>query len=80
MFDARSGNTFVKTDHEIYLRSFSPSTDSRRATVRYWRQYGHLIPVNRLGGLSMPRNIVVRFSDGPDMAIAVYRGCADISR
>ena len=28
----------------------------------------------------MPRNIVVRFSDGPDMAIAVYRGCADISR
>ena len=34
----------------------------------------HLVPVNRLGGLSLPRNSVVRLTDRPDMTISVYRG------
>ena len=29
---------------------------------------------NHLGGLSLPRNSVVRLTDSPDMTIGVYRG------
>ena len=36
--------------------------------VGYWRKNVPLLPVNRLGGLNLPRNSVV------DMTIAVYRG------
>ena len=34
----------------------------------------HEILVNRLGGLSLPRNSVVRLTDRPDMTLDVYRG------
>ena len=34
----------------------------------------HEVLVNRLGGLSLPRKSVVRFSDRPDMTVDVYRG------
>ena len=34
----------------------------------------HEVPVNRLGGLSLPRKIVVRLADRPDMTLDVYRG------
>ena len=34
----------------------------------------HEVLVNRLGGLSLPRNSVVRVTDRPDMTLAVYRG------
>ena len=34
----------------------SPSTDSRRAVVSYWRKSVHKVVVNRLGGLSLPRS------------------------
>ena len=34
----------------------------------------HLVLVNPLGGLSLPRNSVVRVTDRPDMTIAVYHG------
>ena len=34
----------------------------------------HLVPVNRLGGLSLPRNSVVRLTDRPNMTLAVYHG------
>ena len=30
--------------------------------------------VNSLGGLSLPRNSVVRLTDRPNMTLAVYRG------
>ena len=50
----------------------SPSADSRRAVVSYWRKYVH--EVNRLGGLSLPRKSVVRLTDRLDMTIDVYRG------
>ena len=30
--------------------------------------------VNRLGGLSLPRKIVVRLTDRPDMTLDAYRG------
>ena len=33
----------------------SPSADSKRAVVRYWRKYVHEVLVNRLGCLSQPR-------------------------
>ena len=34
----------------------------------------HEVLVNRLGGLSLPRESVVRLSDRPDMTLDVYRG------
>ena len=34
----------------------------------------HEVPVNRLGGLSLPRKCVVRLTDRPDMTLDVYRG------
>ena len=35
--------------------------------------YVHLVLVNRLRGLSPPRNSVVRSTDRPDMTIAAHR-------
>ena len=52
----------------------SPSADSRRAVVSYWRKYVHEVLVNRLGGLSLPRKSMVRLTDRPDMTLDVYRG------
>ena len=46
----------------------SPSADSRRAVVRYWRNDVHAVLVKNLAGLSLPRN------DRPDMTLDVYRG------
>ena len=34
----------------------------------------HEVLVNSLGGLSLPRKIMVKLSDRPDMNIGVYRG------
>ena len=51
------------------------SADSGRAVVSYWRKYVHKVLVNHLGGLSLPRNSVLRLIDGPDMTIDVYCGC-----
>ena len=34
----------------------------------------HLVLVNRLGGLSLPRKSVARLTDRPDMTLDVYRG------
>ena len=52
----------------------SPSADSRRAVISYWQKYVHIVLVNRLGGLSLPRKSVVRLTDCPDMTIDVYQG------
>ena len=52
----------------------SPSADSRRVVVSYWRKYVHEVLINRLGGLSLPRKSVVRLTDRPDMTLDVYRG------
>ena len=52
----------------------SPSADSRSAVVRYWQKCVHEVLVNRLGGLSLPRESVVMLTDSADMPIAVYRG------
>ena len=38
----------------------------RRAVVSYRRKYVHEVLANRLGGLSLPRKIVVRLTDRPD--------------
>ena len=54
--------------------SINSSADSRSAVVSYMGKYVHLILVNRLEGLSLPRNSVVGLTDRPDMTIAVYRG------
>ena len=45
----------------------SPSTNSRRAVVSYWRKYVH-------EGLSLSRKSLVRFTNRSDMTIDVYRG------
>ena len=34
----------------------------------------HEVLVDRLGGLSLPRESVVRLTDRPDMTLDVYRG------
>ena len=58
-----------------WYRTLSSATaHGRRAIVRKWRKYVHLVLVNRLGGLSLPMNSEVRLTDRPDMTIAIYRG------
>ena len=52
----------------------SPSADSRKAFVSYWRKYVQEVLVNRLGGLSLPRLSVARLTDHPDMTIDDYLG------
>ena len=59
---------------------YSPSPDSRRAFVRSWGKYVHLVLVNCLGGLCLPRNSVVRLNDLPDMTIDVYHGLKKIKQ
>ena len=44
----------------------SPSTNSRRAVVSYWRKYVH-------EGLSLSRKSLVSLTKRPDMAIDVNR-------
>ena len=52
----------------------SPSADSRKAVVSYWRKYVHEVLVNRLRDLSLPRKSVVRLTDRPGMTINVFWG------
>ena len=49
----------------------SPSADSKRVVVSYWRKNVHEVLVSRLGGLSLPRKSVVRLTDRPDMTIVL---------
>ena len=61
-------------DTPVWPHTFvSPSADSRRAVVSYWRKYVHEVLVNRLG-LSPPRKSVVRLTDCLEMTLDVYRG------
>ena len=53
---------------------FRPSADSRRAVFSYWRKLVHKVLGNHLGGISLPRKIVVRLNDRPAITKAVYRG------
>ena len=63
--------------YPIRLHTFvSPSADSRRAVVSYLRKYVHEVLVNRLAGLSLPMNGVVRLTDRRGTTIAVYHGCS----
>ena len=59
-----------------------PSADLEGQFVSYWRKNVYLVLFNRLGGLSMPRDSVVRLdtTDPPDMTIVVYRGLKPIKR
>ena len=58
-FDTRSG-------HKLFV---SASPDLRKEDVSYWQKYMYLVLVNHLGGLSLPRNSVVRLTDHPTMTI-----------
>ena len=59
----------------VWLLSFvSPSGDAGSLVVSCWRMYMYLVLINHFGGLSLPRNSVVRLTDRPDMTIAVYHG------
>ena len=51
----------------------SPSADSRRAIVSYWRKCVHKVLVNRLGGRSLPRKSVVTLTYRFDMTIDVNK-------
>ena len=60
----------------VRLHTFvSPSADSRRAVVSYWRKYVHEVLLSCLGGLSLTRKSVVRLTNRPDMTLDVYHGC-----
>ena len=52
----------------------TPSAESRRAMDSYWQKYVHEVLVDRLGGLSLHRESVVKLTDCPDMTLDVYRG------
>ena len=56
---------------QALLADESTVTDSRRAVVSCWQNYGHLPLDNWLGGLSLPRNSVFRLTDRPNMTTAV---------
>ena len=61
--------------YPVWQHTFvSPSAFSRRAVVSHWRKYVHEVLVYRLGGLSLPRKIVVRLTYRPDMTLDVYCG------
>ena len=60
------------SDHLLFI---FPSADSRRGLVSYWQKYLHLVLVDLLGGLSLPRNSMIRLIDGPYMTITVNCGC-----
>ena len=52
----------LRFGHEKFSTIISlPSADSRRAIASYWRNNGHLVLVNWIGGL--PRNSVARLTD-----------------
>ena len=56
------------------VRPHTPYADSRGVVVSYWQKYVRKVLVNRIGGLSLPRESVVRLTDRPDMTLDVYRG------
>ena len=61
--------------YPVWQHTFvSPSADSRRAVVSYWRKYVQEVLVNRLGSLSLPRKSVVRLTNRPDMTLDGNRG------
>ena len=81
----RSGS--AKSDHQVLTFVFnfyispvwphtyaSPSAFSERVVVSYWRKYVHEVLVNRLGGLSLSRKSVIRFTDRPNITLDVYHG------
>ena len=50
--------------YPVWQHTFvSPSAFSRKTVVSYWQKYVHEVLVNRLGGLGLPRKIVVRLTD-----------------
>ena len=57
---ANSPRFYTWSDHVLF------STDSRRALVSYWQKYVHLVLVNCLGSLNLPKNSVVRLTDCHD--------------
>ena len=76
VFEPQFGHiTLSEIDHKIILRQCSPSTDSSRTVVSYWRKHTvHLVLVNRLGGLCLPRNSVDRLTDWLGMTLMVLTG------
>ena len=70
LIQARS-HTFMEIDHEtISSVILLPSTDSRRVVVSYKRKYVHEVLLNYIVKLAQEKS-GVRWSDRPDMTIAV---------
>ena len=62
---------FSEIDHELISTAIPlPSADSRRVVVSYKQKYVHEVLVNCLGKLAQEKS-VVRWTDCPDMTIAV---------
>ena len=60
--DSRAkGHQFDTHYSEVQPLTFgSPRAGSRKAAVSYWRKYVHLVLVERLGGVRLPRNSVIK--------------------
>ena len=58
----------------------SPSADSRKAVVSYWRKYVHLVLVNRSQGLSLPRKSAVGLTERPDIVCHAVSNFNDLIR
>ena len=57
--EAQSKSQGSRVRYPVLPHSFvSPSVASKRAVVSYLRKYVHLVLVNRLQGLNLPRNAV----------------------
>ena len=64
-------HTFVEIDHQIIsMAILLPSPDSRRVFVSYKWKYVHEVLVNCLVKFAQGKS-VVRWTDRPDMTIAV---------
>ena len=66
---ARS-HTFVEIVYELISTAILPSADYRRVSVNFKLKYVHKVLVNRLVELKEEKS-VVRWTDHPDMTIAV---------
>ena len=64
-------NAFLEKKDFCHILCFS--LISRKTVVSYWQKYEHLVLLNHLGRLIVPRNSVVRLTDSPSMTIDVYR-------
>ena len=64
----------VEKNSSEWFLDHNLTTDSSMAVVSYWQKYMHSVLVKGLGGLSLPRNSVSRFTDDTPMNLVKLTG------